>query len=90
MREAIPRAPALVTAGADGGWTDVELTVRLRRGVGGTVRVDGNLCRAPVWFRWDGATLWLVGSGASPVAPGSGWKLSWIEGLTSARDGCIF
>jgi urease accessory protein len=35
--------------------------------VGGTVRVEGVLCRAPVWFRWDGATLWLVGSGASPV-----------------------
>lgn len=31
------------------------------------MRVDGVLCRAPVWFRWDGVTLWLVGSGASPV-----------------------
>jgi len=31
------------------------------------VRVDGSLCCAPVWFRWDGATLSLVGSGASPV-----------------------
>jgi urease accessory protein len=31
------------------------------------VRADGVLCRAPVWFRWDGTTLWLVGSGASPV-----------------------
>lgn len=31
------------------------------------MRVEGVLCRAPVWFRWDGATLWLVGSGASPV-----------------------
>ena len=49
------------------GWTDTEVSVRLRRGAGGTVRVDGVLCRAPVWFRWDGATLWLVGSGASPV-----------------------
>jgi len=48
-------------------WTDTELSVRLRRGVGGTVRVEGVLCSAPVWLRWDGATLWLVGSGASPV-----------------------
>ncbi|MGQ0431515.1 MAG: urease accessory protein UreD, partial [Microthrixaceae bacterium] len=43
------------------------MSVRLRRGAGGTVRVQGVLCSAPVWFRWDGATLWLVGSGASPV-----------------------
>lgn len=43
----------------------------LRRGAGGQVRVDGVLCRAPVWFRWDGATLWLVGSGAAPVGDDS-------------------
>lgn len=49
------------------GWTDTQVSVRLRRGAGGTVRVDGVLCSAPVWFRWDGAALWLVGSGASPV-----------------------
>ena len=49
------------------GWTDTELSVRLRRGAGGSVRVEGVLCRAPMWMRWDGATLWLVGSGASPV-----------------------
>lgn len=49
------------------GWTGTEVSVRLRRGAGGTVRVDGVLCSAPVWLRWDGATLWLVGSGASPV-----------------------
>lgn len=49
------------------GWTNTEVSVHLRRGSGGVVRVEGVLCSAPVWFRWDGATLWLVGSGASPV-----------------------
>jgi len=49
------------------GWPDTEVSVRLRRGAGGTVRVEGVLCSAPIWVRWDGATLWLVGSGASPV-----------------------
>lgn len=49
------------------GWTDTDVSVRLRRGAGGTVRVEGRLRSAPVWVRWDGATLWLVGSGASPV-----------------------
>ncbi|WP_436794686.1 urease accessory protein UreD [Actinospongicola halichondriae] len=49
------------------GWTDTQVSIRLRRGTGGTVRVEGVLCSAPVWFRWDGSTLWLVGSGASPV-----------------------
>lgn len=49
------------------GWTDTEVSVRLRRGAGGAVRAEGVLCRAPVWFRFDGTTLWLVGSGASPV-----------------------
>jgi urease accessory protein len=49
------------------GWTDTEVSVSLRRGAGGAVRVHGVLCQAPVWFRWDGATLWLVGSGAAPV-----------------------
>lgn len=49
------------------GWTDTEASIRLRRGAGGVVRVDGTLCTAPLWFRWDGVTLWLVGSGASPA-----------------------
>lgn len=49
------------------GWTDTDASVHLRRGAGGKVRVEGVLRSAPVWFRWDGTTLWLVGSGASPV-----------------------
>lgn len=49
------------------GWTDTDVTVRLRRAAGGNVRAEGTLCQAPLWFRWDGATLWMVGSGASPV-----------------------
>lgn len=31
------------------------------------MRIEGMLCSAPLWSRWDGDTLWLVGSGASPV-----------------------
>lgn len=48
-------------------WTDTEVSVTLTRGAGGVTRVDGLLCAAPVWFRWDGHTLWQVGSGAAPV-----------------------
>jgi urease accessory protein len=55
------------SVGRPRGWTDAEIWVRFRRGAGGTVRVDGVLCSAPVWFRWDGATLWQVASGAAPV-----------------------
>lgn len=41
--------------------------MRLTRGAGGAVRVEGVMCSAPLWFRWDGVTLWQVGSGAAPV-----------------------
>ena len=57
----------VVTSPPPSGWTDTEVSVRLRRGAGGSVRAEGTLCRAPLWFRWDGATLWMVGSGACPV-----------------------
>ncbi|HVJ97581.1 MAG TPA: urease accessory protein UreD [Acidimicrobiia bacterium] len=63
-----PNADAALSASPlTSGWTDCEIAVRLRRGANGSVRAEGVLCRAPVWLRWDGATLWLVGSGASPV-----------------------
>jgi urease accessory protein len=55
------------SASTASGWTDTDVSVRLWRGAGGQVRVEGVLRSAPVWVRWDGATLWLVGSGASPV-----------------------
>jgi urease accessory protein len=58
---------AVLTVAPASGWTDTAASIRLRRGVGGKVRVEGTLCTAPLWFRWDGATLWLVGSGASPA-----------------------
>jgi urease accessory protein len=59
--------PAPATDRPPSGWSATEVSVRFRRGSGGSVRVDGVLCSAPVWLRWDGDTLWLVGSGASPV-----------------------
>lgn len=65
MHAHTPPAPA--PARSASGWTDTDASVRLRRGAGGKVRVEGVLRSAPVWFRWDGTTLWLVGSGASPV-----------------------
>lgn len=61
------REGCTLTSARPSGWSDTQASVRLRRGAGGTVRVDGVLCTAPLWFRWDGATLWMVGSGASPV-----------------------
>jgi urease accessory protein len=58
---------AVLTVAPASGWTGTAASIRLCRGVGGKVRVEGTLCTAPLWFRWDGATLWLVGSGASPA-----------------------
>lgn len=44
-----------------------DLEIRLRRGRDGAVAALGSLARPPWWCRWDGATLWLVGSAATPV-----------------------
>ena len=61
------RSDAGAAAPPASGWPGTDLEIRLRRGVGGTIRAEGVMCSAPVWTRWDGDTLWLVGSGASPV-----------------------
>ncbi len=45
------------------GWTDCEVSGRLRRAANGTIRAEGVLCRAPVWLRWDGATLVIETAG---------------------------
>ena len=44
------------------------LDIRLRASPGGRVDASGPLAVAPLWCRWDGDTLWIVGSAASPVA----------------------
>ena len=44
-----------------------DLEIRLRAGAGGRVDASGQLAAAPLWCRWDGDTLWIVGSAASPV-----------------------
>lgn len=44
-----------------------KLAIELHRAGDGTVAARGNLAVPPYWCRWDGATLWLVGSAASPV-----------------------
>lgn len=43
------------------------LDIRLRRGRDGTVAALGSMARPPWWCRWDGDTLWLVGSAATPL-----------------------
>ncbi|MHB1137414.1 MAG: urease accessory protein UreD [Microthrixaceae bacterium] len=48
-----------------------ELRIELRRGADGGVRASGNLATAPYWCRWDGDTLWIVGSAACPVGEDS-------------------
>ena len=44
-----------------------ELHIRLRRHANGVVAASGSLAVPPYWCRWDGTTLWLVGSAATPV-----------------------
>lgn len=43
------------------------LHIRLHREGVGAVRASGTLATPPFWCRWDGSTLWLVGSAATPV-----------------------
>ena len=44
-----------------------ELAIGLHRAGDGSVVARGALAVAPYWCRWDGATLWIVGSAATPV-----------------------
>lgn len=44
-----------------------ELAIGLHRAGDGSVVATGALAVAPYWCRWDGATLWIVGSAATPV-----------------------
>lgn len=44
-----------------------ELAIALHRAGDGSVSARGDLAVTPYWCRWDGATLWIVGSAATPV-----------------------
>lgn len=44
-----------------------ELSVELVEAADGTVVARGDLASTPFWCRWDGTTLWIVGSAATPV-----------------------
>lgn len=44
-----------------------ELAIGLHLAGDGSVVARGSLAVAPYWCRWDGETLWLVGSAATPV-----------------------
>ena len=44
-----------------------ELAIELVRAGDGTVVALGTLAATPYWCRWDGTTLWIVGSAACPV-----------------------
>ena len=44
-----------------------ELAIGLHRAGDGSVVARGALAVPPYWCRWDGETLWLVGSAATPV-----------------------
>ena len=44
-----------------------ELAIELHLAGDGSVTARGTLTVPPYWCRWDGATLWIVGSAACPV-----------------------
>ena len=61
-----------------------ELHIRLRRHANGVVAASGSLAVPPYWCRWDGTTLWLVGSAATPVGDDdSSLHLEVGEGVTA-------
>ena len=62
-----------------------ELAIELRRARDGTVAAHGALALAPYWCRWDGATLWIVGSAATPVGDDDiTFALDVGEGVTAS------
>mgnify|MGYP001301195548 CR=1 FL=1 len=61
-----------------------ELAIGLHRAGDGSVVATGALAVAPFWCRWDGATLWIVGSAATPVGEDDiTFELRVGEGVTA-------
>lgn len=46
---------------------EATLAIELHRATDGSVVARGDLAVTPFWCRWDGSTLWMVGSAATPV-----------------------
>ncbi len=61
-----------------------ELSIELHRAGDGTVAATGDLAATPYWCRWDGTTLWIVSSAATPVGDDDiTFDLTVGEGVTA-------